>query len=113
MKKIVLVLVFALLVCTLSACVSSASYESLKTLDNGSKLEWGDRTYSFYSAKPNAVQIGKQVAIVDDDRKHKIFEVKGYSHEEWIIEYYDVIMSTYSLYKSDDVTDVPALFQQP
>ncbi|MCL2111353.1 MAG: hypothetical protein FWH32_03715 [Clostridiales bacterium] len=113
MKKIALALAFVLLVCILSACGSSANYESLKTLDNGAKLEWGERTYSFYSAKPNAVQIGKQVAIVDDDRKHKIFEVEGYSHEEWIVEYYDVIMSTYSLYKADGVTDVPAPFQQP
>lgn len=50
---------------------------------------------------------GKQIGIVDCDKKHKVFEVRGFSSDEWIIEYYDVIMSVYSVYKAETVTEIP------
>ena len=50
---------------------------------------------------------GKLIGIIDGDKKHKVFELKGYSSDEWIIEYYDVMMSAYNLYKADTVTKIP------
>lgn len=49
----------------------------------------------------------RQIGIVDGDKRHKVFEVKGYSSDAWIIEHYDVIMSVYALYKADTVTEIP------
>jgi len=91
---------------TFYSCTSK-EYENFQELNNGSKLQRGSITYSFYGALPNNSLIGKQIGIINGDKKHKVFEVKGYSSYEWIIEYYDVIMSVYSLYKADTVTEIP------
>jgi len=112
MKKIVSLIVITLLFSFIASCASEKSYESIMEIDNGSRLKWGNRTYTFYSAVPKDSLIGKQIAIIDGDKKHKVFEVKGYSKEDWIIEHYDVIMSVYSLYKADNVTDIPTELQQ-
>jgi hypothetical protein len=112
MRKLPLLLAVILLCCFLSSCVPEKKYESLKELDNGACLQWGSRTYSFYCAVPKDSLIGKQIAVIGDDKKHKVFEVNGYPKDQWIIEYYDVMMSVYALYKADDVTDVPSELQQ-
>jgi len=99
-------LVIILLLAFFPACTAK-DYENFQELDSGSRLQRGDITYSFYSALPKDSLRGKQIGIVNGDEKHKVFEVKGYSSDEWIIEYYDVIMSVYNLYKADTVTEIP------
>ncbi len=89
-----------------SSCTDK-EYESFQELDSGLKLQRGNINYTFYGALPKDSLIGKQIGIINGDRKHKVFEVKGFSADEWIIEYYDVIMSTYSLYKADTVAEIP------
>ncbi|MNI13469.1 hypothetical protein D3C73_666970 [compost metagenome] len=39
-------------------------------------------------------------------------DLKGYSSDEWLIEYYDVLMSNYDLYKADHVTDIPSALER-
>jgi hypothetical protein len=112
MKKLSLNLSLSLLLSvivlmTFFTSCAAVKYDSYKELNNGSVLQRGDITYSFYGALPGDVTRGKQIGIVNDDKKHKIYEVKGYSSDEWIIEYYDVIMSVYTLYKADTVTEIP------
>ncbi|HHY82770.1 MAG TPA: hypothetical protein GX505_08850 [Clostridiales bacterium] len=109
MKKSLL-LIIILLMTIFSSC-NDKEYENFHELNDGSKLQRGSITYSFYSALPKDSLRGKQIGIVDGDKKHKVFEVKGYSSDEWIIEYYDVMMSVYSLYKADTVTDIPDEFK--
>jgi len=89
-----------------SSCAAK-EYKNFQELNSGSKLQRGSIIYSFYSALSRDSLRGKQIGIVDGDKKHKVFEVKGFSSEEWIIEYYDVIMSVYNLYKADTVTEIP------
>lgn len=109
MKKFHLVLVVVLLTTFLSSCTAK-EYENFQELNSSSKLIQGNVVYSFYSALPKELVKGKQIGIVDGDKKHKVFEVKGYLSDEWIIEYYDVVMSTYSLFKADTVSDIPDEF---
>ena len=77
---------------TLFSSCTAKEYENFQELNGGSKLQRGSIIYSFYSALSNDTFRGKQIGNVDGDKKHKVFEVKGFSSDEWIIEYYDVIM---------------------
>ncbi|MGI6562995.1 MAG: hypothetical protein ACOX3Q_10585 [Clostridia bacterium] len=108
MKKFALLLVIVMLTVLFSSC--SKEYMEFEELNDGSKLKYGNTVYVFYGALPKASLKGKQIGIIGGDKKHKVFEVKGYSSDEWIIEYYDVIMSVYSLYKAESVTDIPEDF---
>lgn len=106
MKKRSMLLVIIALVTFFVSCTAK-KYDNFQELNNGSRLQQGSITYSFYSGLPSDSLKGKQIGIVDGDKKHKVFEVKGFSSDEWVIEYYDVIMSTYSIYKADTVTEIP------
>lgn len=106
MKRASLVIAFIALIALLVSC-SAKEYESFQELNDGSRLQRGDISYSFYGPLPSDLRIGKQIGIIDNDKKHKVFELKGYSSDEWIVEYYDVIMSVYTVYKADTVTDIP------
>lgn len=99
-------MVIILLMALFTSCTNK-EYENFQELNSGSKLQRGSVIYTFYSALPKDSLRGKQIGIVDGDKKHKVFEVKGFSSDEWIIEYYDVIMSVYNLYKADTVTEIP------
>jgi hypothetical protein len=106
MKKLPLLLSLIALLALFTSCAAKV-YENYQELDNGSRLRHGSVTYSFYGALPDDSLRGGQIGIVDNDEKHKVFEVKGFSSDEWIIEYYDVIMSVYTVYKADTVTEIP------
>lgn len=112
MKKMYLGLATLVLLFTFSGCGVKQSYESYEESNNGASLEHNGINYTFYGALPNDELRGMQIGIVGNDEKHKIYEVKNYSTEEWLIEYYDVTMSVYSLYKADSVTDIPIELQQ-
>ncbi len=106
MKKLCLLLNIIALMALFTAC-STKEYDNFQELNNGLSLQRGNVTYSFYSALPSDLSRGKQIGIVDGDKKHKVYEIKGFSSDEWVIEYYDVIMSVYSVYKADKVTEIP------
>ena len=106
MKKLCLWLAIIALMTLFAAC-STKEYDNFQQLNNGTGLQRGKITYSFYSALPSDSIRGKQIGIVDGDKKHKVFEMEGFSPDEWVIEYYDVIMSVYSVYKADTVTEIP------
>jgi len=106
MKKLSLLLVIISLITFFTFCTAK-EYEDFQELNGGSKLQRGNINYTFYSALPKDSLRGKQIGIINGDKKHKVFEVKGFSSDEWIIEYYDVIMSVYNLYKADTVTEIP------
>ena len=108
MKKLFLLSAILVIITLFSSCtVHAKEYERFQELNNGSQLQRGSITYSFYAASPKDSLRGEQIGIIDGDEKHQVFAVKGYSSDEWIIEYYDVIMSVYNLYKADTVTEIP------
>lgn len=106
MKKLVFLLITIALMTFFTSCTAK-EYDSFKELNGGLKIQQGSIIYSFYGALPSDSLIGKQIGIVNGEKKHKVFEVNGFSTDEWVIEYYDVIMSTYAVYSSDTVTEVP------
>ncbi|MDF2678615.1 MAG: hypothetical protein K0Q97_2969 [Bacillota bacterium] len=106
MKKLSFLLAIIALMTFFASCTTK-EYDSFQELNNGSSLKRSNITYSFYSALPSDSLKGKQIGIVDGDKKYKVFEVKDFSSDEWIIVYYDVIMSVYSLYKADTVDEIP------
>ena len=108
MKKKSLILAMLMLFAFFSSCFIKKDYENFEELNNGSGLKRGDITYSFFSAIPDVSLKGEQFGVVGGDEIHKVYHVKGYSSDEWVIEYYDVIMSTYNLYKADSVTEIPS-----
>ena len=67
---------------------------------------WDDRTYVPYCAFSKS-DCGRQIGIVDGDKDDKVFEYKGYSSDEWIINYYANNMDTIMLLREIDVTDIP------
>jgi hypothetical protein len=120
MKKILLTILCAILLFTLSACDQKAQYESAEKIDsNGdqpSVLKWNDITYTEYHTillwagekLPDDVKIGKQIAIVDGDTQEKLFEIEGFQADEWVILYSNSIMSkAYIIYKADSVDSIP------
>ena len=110
MKKLSLLLAIIALMTFFTSCTTK-EYESFQELNNGSSIQRGSIIYSFYSALPKDSLRGKQIGVIDGDKKNKVFEVKGFSSDEWIIEYYDVIMSVYCVYKADTVTEIPEEFR--
>ncbi|MDR3295372.1 MAG: M56 family metallopeptidase [Clostridiales Family XIII bacterium] len=73
------------------------------------QVKWGDIIYSSYSENPDDGEVsskllGKHIGYAWDSEhryKYKIFEYKGYAPEEYIVVYYDIIMSSYMLYRAD------------
>ena len=90
----------------LTSCFAQKEYENFEELNNGADIRQGDITYSFFSVVPDVELKGEQIGIVDGDKTHKI-----YSSDEWIIEYHDMIMSIYILYKADTVMEIPSELQ--
>lgn len=113
-RNISLLLAIVTLSIMLSSCGHPASLESMEYVRHedgnyGDQIKWGDSVYTIWSAM-NTDLIDKQIGIIDGDKKEKVYNVRGYSSEEWLIHHYDVIMSTYDLYKADSVTDIPEEF---
>ena len=101
-------LAFVLAACTRqSPPISTDNYTMVENQNAGvMNLRRDGIVYEFYGAVGNSL-LSEQIGIVDGDPLAHIYEVKGFSSDEWVIEYYDVMMSTYSLWKSKDVTEVP------
>ncbi|MEK4140390.1 MULTISPECIES: hypothetical protein [Paenibacillus] len=75
------------------------------------KIKRGAITYSLFGSGVGLLK-GQQIGIVDGDKLDKIYILQGYSPDEWLIEYYDVLMSNYDLLKADHVTDIPYALEQ-
>ena len=73
--------------------------------DGYATIIWGDKTYVPYGALDDYGERGKQIGIVDGDKDNRVYELKGYSVDEWIVNSfpYDAAM----LYREIDVTDIP------
>jgi len=112
-KSMSLLVILSLFAFTFAACSKPAAP---KSTDNYTMVEDKNAgvmnlrrdgiVYELCGAVDNSL-LGAQIGIVDGDSLSHIYEVKGFSADEWVIEYYDVIMSTYSLWKSRAVTEIP------
>ncbi len=68
-------------------------------------IVWGDKTYVPYGALAGYGERGKQIGIVDGDKDDRVYELKGYSSDEWIVNSvpYDAAM----LLREINVTAIP------
>ena len=110
-RRSFLVLLVAILVFT--AC-GATKYENLYTIeeDNRVAIRRENIEYDFYGFVGNSKLTGKQIGIVDDEKDHKVFQVKGYDDADWLLTELTVFMEqgTYSLYKAQHVKEIPADF---
>lgn len=73
--------------------------------DGYATIVWGDKTYVPYGALADYGERGKQIGIVDGDKDNRVYELKGYSVDEWIVNAlpHDGGM----LLREIDATDIP------
>ena len=110
-KKYFGIILITVLVLSCSVCLEDKEFINGIRIENENKVKinWNGRNYEFFGTLSfTLIPIhGKQIGIIDNDPKDKITSVKGYSSEEWIINYYDVIMTTYDLYKEVKIENIP------
>lgn len=107
MKRILLLLSVAMLVFVITSCSGNPDFVNFEELDNGAALRQGDITYTSIGVLPDTSLLGEQYGIINGEDNHKVFLVEGYSPDEWIVEYLDVIMSVHNLFKADSVIEIP------
>lgn len=105
-----------LLVLMLLLCAGCAE-KNLEDFSSGQDsqdiyIENGGVKYYFYGFVSGGKLTGPQIGIIDGDKSHKVYEVKGYSPGDWLLDELDVIMERgrYSLWRAEHVTDIPEDF---
>ncbi len=100
--------IFMLVVLAISLC--SCSKQDLADMttsvtDDYAAIVWGDKTYVPYGALSAYGERGKQIGIVDVDKDNRVYELKGCSADEWIVNSFphDAAM----LLREINVTDIP------
>lgn len=112
MKKIKFLLIVISGILLLSACSNNKSNGGLADYGDGQTdkymyITYGDKIFIPFSAVDNS-EMGEQIGIVNGDERDKIYEFKGYSSDEWIIELYDSgEMDVAMLFREENVTDFP------
>lgn len=68
-------------------------------------IRWEGRDYYMYAVVSKS-QVGEQIGIVDGDTDHRVYELKGYDSQEWIVDFlYSGLMDNYVLMKEEHVTE--------
>ena len=107
MNRFVSLFAIGILVVSMMCACSQQDLENMASVegDGYAAIVWGGKTYVPYGALAGYGERGKQIGIVDGDKDNRVYELKGYSVDEWIVNAfpYDAAM----LYKEIDVTDIP------
>ena len=112
MKKILLLIIAVGLTLFLSACSDKNADADLADMASGTgdgyrTIIWGDKTYVPYSVVPRS-DCGKQIGIVDGEERYRVYEYKGHSTDEWIIEMLVTgLMDNPMLLREINTTDIP------
>ena len=110
MKKVLLTAI--LLTAILTGCTTPtdlADMTSYSTEGTGASnvIEWNGVQYYMYGIGVERL-MSKQIGVVDGNSKHRVYEVKGYSSAEWIIEkYHSGEMDVAMLWKEKSVESIP------
>lgn len=98
---------WCLIAITLCACGKQELVNmTTEVNDDYSAIIWEDKTYVPYCAFSKA-DCGEQIGIVDSDKDDKVYEYKGYSTDNWIINIYGRNLDTVMLYREINVSDIP------
>ena len=114
-KKYRIILFLFLVILALSCTVCLENKDLIKgerVSENGKAfILWSEKRYEYFGPFIPSLR-GKQVGIINNNPKDKIYAVKGYDSEEWLINYIDVIMTTYDLWKEENVKIIPEEFEK-
>ncbi len=84
-KAFIFAAVFALIL-SLCACSRKDLAEMTRAEGDGyAAIVWDGRTYVPYGALASYGKRGEQIGIVDGDADDRVYELKGYPPEEWIV----------------------------
>lgn len=113
-KRIGYGIVALLVIALLAACSCFKEYENMSTVSDSetAAITRSDETYLFHGFVNGGELTGEQIGILDGDKNHKVYLVKGYSRDDWLISELDVVMDRgiYSLYRAAHVDDIPEDF---
>jgi hypothetical protein len=116
-----LILGGSMLLLNLTDCDSgereTSNFEAM-TMENGYDQDgnpvhftkWNDITYTAWATADEALASEQFAVATDKDNEsvtRKVYEVKGHSREEWILEF---DTGGYLLYKAESVMEIPAEF---
>ncbi len=105
MKKILSMFLLAIMILFLCACSKQELADMTTEIhDDYAAIVWEDKTYVPYCAISKA-DCGEQIGIVDGDKDNRVYEYKGYSTDEWIINSY--VMDSAMLCREMNVTNIP------
>lgn len=105
MKRIISMLLISIMLFSLCACSKQEMADmTTQAHEDYSAIVWGDKVYVPYCAVSKAA-CGKQIGIVDGDQGDRVYEYKGYSADEWIVNAY--VMDSAMLCRELNVTTIP------
>lgn len=105
-KTLLFIAIISALIFSLCACSrKNLDNMSQKVCDGYTAIVWNDKTYVPYGALAGYGERGKQIGIVDGNKDDRVYELKGYSVDEWIVQAFphDAAM----LLREINVTDIP------
>lgn len=106
--------VFALFMVVLLSSCSFKEYESMSTISDSETavIARCDVIYQFHGFVNGDELAGKQIGVLDGDKNHKVYRVKGFSDADWLISELDVLMERgiFSLYRAEHVDEIPVDF---
>lgn len=97
----ILTMIFSLCACSGQDLANMSYGEG----DGYATIIWDDRIYVPYGALSEYGERGKQIGIVDGNKDDRVYELKGYPTEKWIVSAFshDPAM----LLREVNVTDIP------
>ncbi len=105
MKRISSMFLIAVMMFSLCACSEQKLADMTTEIQDGyTAIVWEDKTYVPYCAI-SKTDCGEQIGIVDGDKYDRVYEYKGYSTDEWIINSY--VMDSAMLHREINVTNIP------
>ena len=105
MKRILSMFLFAIMILSLCACSKKELADmTTESHEDYIAIVWENKTYVPFCAI-SKTDCGEQIGIVDGDKDDRVYEYKGYSTDEWIINYY--VMDSAMLLREINVTDIP------
>ncbi len=105
-KMIISMLLISVILVSLCACSKQEEMAEMTTQahEDYSAIVWENKVYVPYCAVSKAA-CGKQIGTVDGDQDDRVYEYKGYSADEWIVNAY--VMDSAMLCRELNVTNIP------
>lgn len=105
MKKTLSMLLAAMMIFSLCACTQQQLADMTTEVHDGyAAIVWEGKTYVPYCAVSKA-DCGAQIGIVDGDKNDRVYEYKGHSADEWLINSY--VMDSAMLLREINVSNIP------